>query len=439
MCNVMHFLFTCQHTLKRRRSSCKGTKHKVTATSTKAACAAEACLTIALRVPCCTCQHREWERTWQVKREIARTFLEKLEKACLPGVREIQVLVEQLEANYRQENWKSPFYILKQSVGRVNYSEYRRARSRLSQNVRLEDVVSRQMKAWADMDENDYDPDYVASTDPVHPVSTDYSHPLDGDDGSYVTDNFSPEDFEASQAHETVDFMNDNPWAGDTTDDFQSTAHGDIESTEWDTNEPENVPTKDLMDRDANNNAEMHARGPDTNAKPTSSIVQLDGTSTHTAQDEEKVSQVVQAFWSLVDPSYIPADQSLHKQDSLNTLLQQLDIAASPTDPADSSTPTKLTPNPIFTDGPSDLPPAAETLDTTHPTPAPPPDAYAITPRSSNSTVAHYDRQRRILKQRKHDDANKYYSDWLYISRCEMRAIEGPEGRRIYEVQRGRG
>jgi hypothetical protein len=446
MCNVVHLLFTCQHTLKRRRSSCKGTKHKVTATSIKAACTAESFLTIVFQVPCCKCQHKEWERTWHVNRKTARSFLDKLTEKNLPGVYEIRVLVEQLEARYKQESWNLSFFGPKPSVGRVNYSEYRRAISPLPQIVRPQDIVDSQIKAWVDMDDNDYDPDYIASTDPIHLVSTDYSHPLDGDDGSWIAQQFSPEDLEAPQGHSGIDFLNDNPWGENTVGNTQGIAHGDIESTEQDTKEPEDAPEQHIPEGVAFDDAKLFAWGPEAGAHSSLSKVQLDSTSTGTAEEqEEKVLQVIQAFWSLVDRSRLPTDERPPKQDTLNNLLQQLDLTETPTDPPNlPSTPTEQARNSFSTNKPSDTPPtsssppATEPVGIIHTSPASATHPCATTPRSPNSTISHYDKQRRILKQRKHEDANKYYSDWLYISRCEIRETEGPEGRRIFEPQRGR-
>jgi hypothetical protein len=358
----------------------------------------------------------------------------------MPGVEEIRVLVEQLEARYKQESWSLSFFGPKPSVGRVNYSEYHRAKSPLPQIVRPESVIDSQTKAWADMDDNDYDPDYVASTDPIHPVSTDYSHPLDGDDGSWIAQQFSFEDLEAPQAHSDIDFLNDNPWGENTAGNNQGIAHGGVELTEWNTKEPEDASNQPIPEGDAFNDAKLFAWGPDAHAQFSSSKVQLDRPSTCVTEEEEeeKVLQVIQAFWSLVDCSHLPTDKPPPKQDSLHNLLQQLDIAEIPTDPPNlASTPTKQPQNPFSADGPSDTPPTSSSPPAPKPLETPYP-SLASAPRSPNSTISHYDKQRRILKQHRHEDANKYYGDWLYISRCEIREKEGPEGRRIFEPQRGR-
>jgi hypothetical protein len=100
MCNIITFRFVCQHTLRRRRSRCSGTKHRITANSIKAACVAESFLTIYLRIQCGPCQHTTWEAEWKLKLERANTFLTKLRQRNLPGVEEITALVKELEAEY---------------------------------------------------------------------------------------------------------------------------------------------------------------------------------------------------------------------------------------------------------------------------------------------------------------------------------------------------
>ncbi|KAF1847376.1 uncharacterized protein K460DRAFT_255723, partial [Cucurbitaria berberidis CBS 394.84] len=210
MCNVIVFQFTCQHTLRLRRSRCKGTKHKVTKTSIKAACNAASFLTISLRLDCGPCQHESWESTWRLKLERAKTFLDRLSDQNMPGTEEIATLVKDLENQYIAAAWDARTMFAqapKPSVTRVGISEYKKARSPLLHEVRPEDVVEPDSgKTWAEMDENDYDGDYIASTDPIHPVSTDYSHPLDNDDGSWILNHLSPEELESPKTDVAVDF-----------------------------------------------------------------------------------------------------------------------------------------------------------------------------------------------------------------------------------------
>ncbi|KAF2027607.1 hypothetical protein EK21DRAFT_71615 [Setomelanomma holmii] len=302
MCNIVTFRFTCQHTLRRQRSRCGGTKHKITASSRKAACIAKSLLTIHLGVECGPCQHRAWEGAWKLTLERANKFLEKVQQRDMPGVTEIGALVKELEVKYASASWDTRNMFapeVKPKVSRVKHSWYEKLPSPLPHEVLPEDVVDFKAKQWHEMDEHDYDGNYVASTDPVHPVTTDYSHPLDDDDGSWILQHISLEEVQAAASDEWMDFNKGSQWT-------------------WD--------------------------------------------------DSDTIS---------IKPQ----------------------------------------------------------------TTSPPPPPRPSTPPIPNSTRAWYDNQRKVLNQRKKSDINKFYRDWLYLSRCEMRGFEGPEGRHIGEpsgrVRRG--
>jgi hypothetical protein len=94
MCNIIQFLFSCQHSARLPRSRCKGTKHKVTRTSVRAACTAECFLTIRLQTECSSCQHKTWQEGWKLKLERARTFLAKLTEKRMPGIEAVATLVK---------------------------------------------------------------------------------------------------------------------------------------------------------------------------------------------------------------------------------------------------------------------------------------------------------------------------------------------------------
>ncbi|KAF2819278.1 hypothetical protein CC86DRAFT_307411 [Ophiobolus disseminans] len=220
MCNIVTFRFTCQHTLRRRRSRCGGTKHKTTVNSTKAACVAESFLTIYLRIDCDPCQHRAWETAWKLKLERANTFLDKLRQRSLSGVDEICVLVKSLEAEYATASWdtRNVFaHAPRPSVTRVKHNFYEKTASKLPQEILPEDVIDKAEKAWGELEEDDYDGNYVASTDPVHPVSTDYSHPWDDDDGDWILQHLSPEDVDPG-FDDTIDLHN-HSWSWGDGDD----------------------------------------------------------------------------------------------------------------------------------------------------------------------------------------------------------------------------
>ncbi|KAH7359657.1 hypothetical protein BKA66DRAFT_400831, partial [Pyrenochaeta sp. MPI-SDFR-AT-0127] len=207
MCNVIMFQFACRHTLRRRRSRCKGTKHKKTRTSIKAACTAESFLTIVVRVDCGPCQYASWEHEWMLKLERAKFFKQKYKEYGMPGVEIITNLVEELENDYSSALWSSRNMFAqtpRSSVPRVPISEYRKTPSPLSNEVHSEDIVEvTRNKIWTEMDVNEYDCNYIAIT---NPTSTDCSHPLDDDDGSWALDYLSSEKKEYPSENIELDF-----------------------------------------------------------------------------------------------------------------------------------------------------------------------------------------------------------------------------------------
>ena len=152
---------------------------------------------------------------------------------------------------------------------------------------------------------------------------------------------------------------------------------------------------------------------------------------------EDQIQQVIQAFWEVVnDTKNITNNLSTHTNANppdidqgphdLTPLLQNLD--KTPT--TRPSTPPSQASH--WTDGPSDAwPPALPSRYRPSPLLSP------ALPESPNSTRASFDKQRRYLKRRLQGDGNqaRYYSDWLLVSRWEVRAFEGPEGRFVPNPQ----
>ncbi|KAH4046019.1 hypothetical protein HBH49_192340 [Parastagonospora nodorum] len=423
MCNIVTFQFTCQHTLRRRRSRCGGTRHKITTKSTKAACTAESFLTIYLQIECDRCQHTAWEDTWKLKLERANAFLAKLQEQDMPGVEEIAALVKDLDAEYATASWNTRTMFAhgpKPSVTRVKYSHYEKAASKLPQEVRPEDVVVKADKEWTEMDDLDYDGNYEASTDPVHPVSTDYSHPLDDDDGAWILEHLSEAGVVQTPDAINLDFENGHGWSwgeGNSDPEVQTSADAWLEEV-----------VSPLQGTELGHAAEksdntLMAWGPKANAPVSKATIQLNGLTRREEQRSAKIERVIAAFWSVVNhnvPSTEPQPSTPPPsagETSVIPLVETFNLSTTHRKPP--SAPYERSP---WTDGPSDLPP-------TSPSSTPPASApRSTTPPSPKSTRSWYDKQRKILNQRREDDRNKYYRDWLYISRCEIRDFEGSEG-----------
>jgi hypothetical protein len=355
----------------------------------------------------------------------------------MPGVEEITVQVEALEADYATESWHTRAMFAhapKPSVARVKHVRYERKASRLPQEVHPEDIVETAAKTWAEMDNHDYDDNYEASTDPIHPVSTDYSHPLDGDDGAWILQHLSLEDEVNAQPGLVLEF-NDNEHDWNWNDDSNG-LDTEVTLDKWqknntrqDNEEIATTPTKgadtNLVTCSLNTNKNIKIRH---SASPT--------TEEEKEQNKAKIDQVIQAFWSVVNHGNNHNTQG----DPESTADSLLPLSSLPSSNDNNKIPSlsnshfhHLPPPPLeshhnnypslWTDGSSD-PPLLQVQQST---------------RSPYSTRAWYDKQRAFLRQRrdkeggggKEADLDKFYRDWLYISRCEIRDFEGPEGRVI--------
>jgi hypothetical protein len=238
-------------------------------------------------------------------------------------------------------------HALKKNVARVNVSDHRKTRSPLLQEVHPEDIAEPK-KEWIEMDEEDYDDNYVASTDPMHPVSTDYSHPLDDDDGSWMLNHFSPEELE-EQADDAiaVDFDGHTwSWGDDSVEDTSKA------TTEW---EEENSGDDTGQWDTADTHEGLIAWGPEADTISASAVLETENTIL-----TKRVQEVVKAFWEVVNniDNHNSDQRSQHLKDDLTTLLQGLHISnpsilksATSSPP---STPTKTSHQ--WMDGPSDSP-----------------------------------------------------------------------------------
>jgi hypothetical protein len=338
MCNIITFRFSCQHTLRRRRSRCSGTKHKITANGIKAACVAESFLTIYLRIQCGPCQHTAWEAEWKLKLERANTFLTKLHQRHLPGIEEITALVKGLEAEYTTASWDTRTMFAhapKASITRVKHSQYERKASKLPQEVRPEDIVHKTTKKWTEMEVDDYDDDYIASTDPIHPVSTDYSHPLDDDDGAWILQHLSSEDVAGTQSDPGLDFNNaDHGW---NWADDSSSLEIEVQKVKWQeqATKQDNENTR-IQPFDATATG-IIAYGPAIHASSSMTTIHLTNPTTKKAEDEDKaqVDQVIETFRSVINHKDTaqshPTLQSPNDDNTLAALLNDLTLLDSQT------------------------------------------------------------------------------------------------------------
>jgi hypothetical protein len=352
----------------------------------------------------------------------------------MPGLNEISTLVKELEEQHYVASWEArnmqiPPHAFKKSVARVGISDHQTAPSPLKQEVRPEEVVDSRkehVKDWTEMNEDDYDGDYVASTDPIHPVNTDYSHPLDDDDGSWILNHFSPEEMVSPVGD--LDF-DQNSWSWDDNDNDSNKGINSMLAASQEENTTSQIGDNDLL-----------AWGPEATIPSISTDISMRCSDIKERLGREQKELIIETFWSVVNECVQIKEQAA---EDISGILHSLDITStglkhSLTTSTSHSFPSApiLSPQ-SWMDGSSDIPsstssPTSPCTFTFSSRPTRPP-----TLPSPNSTRSVYDKQRTFLKKRLQDSANqdKYYSDLLLVSRWEARAVEGPEGRYIADPQ----
>lgn len=419
MCKVAQYQFSCEHYFKLCRSRCGGTRCKTTRSKrTKAACCAEAYITIKLPFDCNKCQQDMWITCWKKKLERASTFRDKLVEKHLPGAAEVAQLVKNLEDEYEDAAWhlrKLFPQATKPNIDRPKPTckDEKRVTSLLKEEVQPHEVMlPGEMEQQEEHDDTD---DYERSTDPFHPITMDYSHPLDGVDDSYLLDHFTSEELASSLDGDTTAGFDPGDsgwdWGGyDCTKDSYETA-----SNQWEGAQEAQETNSGLI-----------AWGPEADQSFPAAEINMNGLRTVDDAKKTQIEQTLKAFWKAVDddtdkqqelqrpctPSKKAQDVALSEQyethfrsDNCNS-----DPSVVPDCPLDSEY--------IWTDGAASEPPSP-------PRPSNPP--------SPNSTRAKYDKMRRAIQKYLVSDPRKYYALRLQLSRMEIRDFVGPEGEMIYD------
>lgn len=324
---------------------------------------------------------------------------------------EVARLVEELEKEYAQAAWDSRnsfAHSTRRCISRVAVgSTYQYTRSPLKQECLAEDVVEPvKEKEWAEMEEEEYDGDYVASTDPMHPVSTEYTHPLDDDDGGWIVEFLISGGEGETQSVEEVGNLEASPWSwgdGESGDGTAAVEVGNDKTEKARCDSAVSLPGDDAYQTGSQT---LMAWGPEADEKSSSGEVTMSGLATL----DDRIAATIQAFWAVVNDISGPPAQ----------LQQRLTSSGPPSSDYRSQHPQN-----DFTDG---LANASSSSQST-----PNHSETSTTLSSSNSTRALCDRYRAALQRLKGTDASEFYSEWLAVSRLEVRAFEGPEGRCVPE------
>lgn len=403
MCNIITYQFACPHRVRRRRSPCHGAKVKPPSSNWSAprvACVADCFLTVYLRAPCNACNHKIWDATWQAKVSRADTYLSNLKERhnSTEAVQTIEALRHEVDEQRKAEEWKlrhSITFLPARQVPRVKHRPFVRSPSSLGVEVKPEDVHEgeKAWKDWSEMKEEDYDDDYIASTDPIHPVTTDYRFPGEGEDDEWVKQ-YLADGVEEPEVNDREDSAGWHDPGGWDWGDGDKEGDGAVEEENW-KEEGFNSMEKQTNESDGQDQPEVDIA---STAEPSSSAT----TSSSTPGNKIDLDSLIADFWSHVNlastPTALPSSPHLDEE-------------------APSPPPT----TPPWIDGTHDAPLAVtQTLDST-----PLSTNLSSQPRNCNPRRTHYDTVRRLLTLRKDADEGKFYRDWLIVARCEMREYEG--------------
>jgi hypothetical protein len=408
MCNIITYQFACPHRVRRRRSPCHGAKLKPASSNLSAprvACIAECFLTVYLRTPCNECNHKIWDTTWQAKVSRADAYLSSLREQhnSAEAIQTIEALRQEVEERRKAEEWAlrhSITLLPARHVPRVKHRPFLRSPSSLGAEVKPEDVRegNKAWKDWSEMKEEDYDDDYVASTDPIHPVTTDYRFPGEGEDDEWVKQYLADgiEEAEVDDGGESAGWHDSDGW------DWGDGKEEGVNPVEKQTDESDG---RDQPDIDITSITEPSLSSTTSSSTPGNKISEAD------------LDSMIADFWSHVNlastPTVSPTSRHLDEE-------------------APSPPPT----TPPWIDGTHDAPlTVTQTLDST-----PSSTNLSSQPSDCSPQRTQYDTHRRLLIRRKDVDEGKFYRDWLIVSRCEIREYEGSGegGRKIVEPSKER-
>ena len=310
--------------------------------------------------------------------------------------------------------------------------------SPFSREVLPEDIPEPVEVIGPDHPDYEYDWDYVASTDPVHPVDTNYAHPLDEVDPAWLLSHLSPEEFEQSGEGVGFDASEANMvWRN-------SLGEVNAESADW---------VKDISGWTS------EAAGFDQNQTPGDSLYAeaAERQIKVCAEDDrllsERIDMVIQYFWRVVNEANT-SDQVLQTMtsilgDDLDDAFQGLqisDVHGVAGMPQTSLLTPPPTPPWLSTDGSYDsdastsTPPnrsvgSAPLLTTKDDVQSLFAASQSAAVSASKSTSSYYDRWRQEVTSIKNVDRARYNKELLYLSRCEIKDIEGPNGRFVVDPQ----
>jgi hypothetical protein len=242
---------------------------------------------------CGACQHQAWEDAWKLKLDRARTFLAKIREKDMPGTQEVARLVQGLEEEYTIETWKTRNMfanVPKPRISRVQHTQYQKTPSKLKHEVTPENVIEKVVeKDWSELNEEDYDGDYVASEDPLHPVNTNYDTLWTQGYPGGCEEEHAPE----SEEHEGGTFNeNDSGWdPGDGIGDGQNVAK--VAHEKWQAEE-----TTPLTIRQ--DGTSVTGWGPGAELSTSTSMLRIDNANA-VEEHEQRIQQTIQTFWVVVN------------------------------------------------------------------------------------------------------------------------------------------
>lgn len=377
---------------------------------------------------------------------MAELFLKKLRERQYPGVQEVTALIEQLKDEFNTSTWDTRVlfpHAHKERAVRVTLGYFEKMLSPLRNEVLPEDIPEPTDVIGPEHPDYEYDWDYVASTDPIHPVDTNYAHPFDEVDPSWMLNHLSPEEFEQCGDGIGFDVNEANTAWADSLEDLN------LSSTDW-------VEDRVKFTEPVPSNIDLSQ----ASKRPTRATASKSHIKTCTQDEyllEERVDMIIHEFWRLVNGKILGEHSS---QDVASTSDKDVDDAFNGLHISDPRSDSETSQTGLLT--PPRTPPRLSTdrsCGFDFPALSPPTDSNLLAQPSTslssitvdiqspssasqapgtsapNSTRSFYDRWRQHISSTKDVDRVKFNKELLFLSRCEIKDVNGPNGRFVLDPQ----
>ncbi|KAF2995526.1 hypothetical protein E8E13_002063 [Curvularia kusanoi] len=395
---------------------------------------------------CGPCQQKALEEKWKIKLETAELFLSKLKEKDFPGVREVSALVEQLRDEMTDAMWSTRMlfpHAHKARVGRLSLGYFEKRGSPLRYELLPDDIPDDPVAFDYSDPGHEYNYSYIASTDPLHPVDANYTDLMDDADTSWASEHLTAEELAGASDDAGFDEAQaDIAWEGNTGENTgtdipgageQTSSDAKLDKFEADTRaKPDSWTWNGDIGPGPPETPELPPRpSPASQTHPTPATSPTNPSAEESQEAATHIELIIHEFWRTVNSNAAssPPPQPTTLASELPAQLSSLHISALPHSQTtqQSSQPPQPSPTPLhfLTDGSYSPPPASS--------PSTPSDTKLADATPPTPMQAHYAHHRARLNATKRTagDNTAFYAEWLCLSRCEIRDVEGPEGRAV--------